>query len=226
MRRGGAALFVVLFGLIPPAPAGPSFLYTVLDGPASTIWSSDGPRLIAAVDHLDGYGIRGNVSPDGSHLAYTRLAASGELWLLRLFDGAHRHLVSDVDVHSAPVWSPDASRVTARRGTEVLSVSVQTGETVTAVPASRAQGVYPFAWHHDGLYYAVIAGGTAVYRDGRHLLRASEGIARDFRFEGDRLLYTDLNACRAGAGPPPTALAGLPDRPSLPTNAEFLGWLP
>lgn len=247
MRKRGAALFAVLLTLIPgtPAPA-PRYLYTVLNGPTSTIWSSDGPRPIAQVPHLDGYGIRGRLSPDGTQLAYTLLASSAELWVLRLSERSSRRLLSDIDVHSAPVWSPDGAHVTARRGTALFSVDLA-GQVTTVRPESPVQGIYPFAWRPEGLYYAVIDGGTDVYRDRDHILRAGEGIARDFRFDGNRLVYqVEVGAaglqerqaefCRAGPCGPPGRLAGdkhvlsrvegPPPYTGLPSNAEFIGWLP
>lgn len=220
MRRRGAALLAVLLIIIPGAPASaPRYLYTTLEGQTSTIWSSDGPRQLARVSHLDGYGIRARLSPGGTQVAYTMLASSGELWVLRLSDGSGRRLHSDVDIHSTPVWSPDGTQVVARRGTALLAVDLL-GETVTVRPESPVQGIYPFAWHPDGLYYAVIDGGTDVYRNTEHVLRASDGIARDFRFAGDRLLYNDTT-------PGGLRLAGETSTPfGMPVGAEFIGWLP
>lgn len=237
MRRRGAALLAVLLTLIPGGPAPPRYLYSVLEGPTSSVWSSDGPRLIAQVSHLHGYGIRGRLSPDGTLLAYTLLSSSGELWMLRLSDGSSRRLLAGVDAHSTPVWSPDGARLVARRETALLALDLA-GQVTTVVPESPVQGVYPFAWRPEGLYYAVINGGTDVFRDSEHVLRASDRIARDFRFAGERLVYNDVtpsglaaraaDTCRAGPCGPSGWLAG--DKPlpyaSLPSNAEFIGWLP
>lgn len=221
MRRRGAALLAVLLILIPGSPApSPRYLYTILEGPTSSIWSSDGPRLIAQVQHHDGYGIRARLSPDGAMLAHTLLAASGELWVLRLADGSSGRLLAGVDVHSTPVWSPDGTHVVVRRETALISVDVETGQVATLLPESPVQGVYPFDWRPEGLYYAVINGGTDVFRNTEHVLRASEGIARDFRFVRDQLVYNEVT-------PGGLRLAGEVSRPvGLPANAEFIGWLP
>ncbi len=114
----------------------------------------------------------------------------------------------------ASPWSEDRLAYT------LLLVEQSDGRVTHLLPEATVQGMYPFAWG-DALYYAVIDRGTDVFRlepsSGRvkHLLRASEGIARDFRFAGQRMLYNEVTAW--GLAPRETRLCMAADCPQPPT---------
>ena len=92
-----------------------------------------GWRVIAAIEHRQGYGVRATVSPDGRLVAYAVLPrdavdpdTQAQLWLLPLDGRKPRRLAIGIDLRSDLVWSPDSTWVTYERvpddPTKVLDV--------------------------------------------------------------------------------------------------------
>lgn len=216
-------------GLTSPPGPGPHLVYSSLEGDRTSLWAVSAADPSTAVRfglvrHRGGYGIRGSLSPDGALIAYT--VARGEagdpstnaaLGVLRPRDGAVTMLAEGVDLHSAPVWSPDGAAVVVRRtaeredgsrGVELIRVEVDGGDGRLLAREEGVYGLYPFAYDSDGrLYYGRITpGGTDVRVTSSaagapvQLLHASDGIAREFRLRGASLLYSELAPGEEAAG--------------------------
>jgi hypothetical protein len=79
-------------------------------------------RVVAAIEHRQGYGVRATVSPDGRLVAYTVLPrdatdpdTQAQLWLLPLDGRKPRRLATGIDLRSDLVWSPGSTWVTYER---------------------------------------------------------------------------------------------------------------
>ncbi len=201
-----------------PLAASPSqepwFIYSELEGSATTLWAArpqrlGEKRLLARLSHKAGYGIAPRLSGDGQRLAYTLLppeagddGPTAQLWLLGLASGERRLLQEGVDLRSPPLWSPQGQRLLFRRSpvdrTELWLVDLETNTSGRLVQDDTAWGLYPFAWAPEGVYYARIAGqGTelmlaAINGEARPIAHLSDGIARDFALSPDaaRIVHT------------------------------------
>jgi hypothetical protein len=185
-----------------PLTPSPRFIYSLLEGAYDSLWEAAAGSLpgrrLAEVPHREGYGVRARVSPDGRSVAFNvwPAGASPELWVLTLATGETRRLAAGIDLPSPPLWSPGGSRVLVRTSSpdmpketfRALSVDAATGEVSIAVPDVVADGVYLIGWIDGGLAYAVIDGGTDVYRDAERVAHLSDGIARDFSLSADGAL--------------------------------------
>jgi len=149
------------------------------------IWAANpsdpGDRVeLGTAPHAGGYSIFPALSPNGAYVAYTALGSdaadspdtsTGQLSLLDVQSGSTRLLASDIDLRSAPVWSPASDAVVVRRATggdnsannALLRVDLS-GASEPLVAA--AAGLYAIAFSPDGaLYYATLsASGTDLMR--------------------------------------------------------------
>lgn len=200
----------------------PRIVYSELTGQQSTLWiasAADLPRArpIATVSHREGYGLRAALSPDGKRIAYLVLPASarnpwteGALWVMGIDGRDPLQLLSNADMHSAPIWSRSGEQILVREASvsderlqyTLVAVDTDGGSATKLVPEIAADGLYPIGWSEDGqrLYYATLTReGTDIQQlellSGRveRVFHASDGIARDFRLssQGDRLLYSE-----------------------------------
>ncbi len=197
-------------------------LYAELHGDSTTLWTVPlGPsrqkEKLADITHQTGYGIKGNLSPDGTMIGYTLLpagardsAAGGSLWVMDIAEGEGRLLVGGVDLRAAPMFSPDGTKVLYRRTTvngmggqitELFLADLATSQQRRLVSDGLALGLYPIDWAKDGatVYYSRISDqGTDVMAVSiftsmiNNVGHVSDGVARDFRLspDGDGLLYS------------------------------------
>ena len=206
----------------------PHLVYTELKGQQSSLWIAPAGDLsraqrLALVGHRAGYGLTARIGPSGRQIAYLTLppdavdsSAQAALWVMDLQDNAHRRLLVNVDLHSAPVWSADGAQLLVRRtlasGDSIrytlLAVDVATGVATKLIADIPADGIYPIGWSRDGsgVYFASLTRtGTDIRRldlatqRATTVLHASDGIARDFRLSArdGRLLYSEYLPTRA-----------------------------
>jgi hypothetical protein len=178
--------------------------------------------LLGTAPHAPGFSVFPSLSPNGAHVAYTVLPTEGlagpsdplsgstaQLWLLDVASGATRLLANNIDLRSAPVWSPASDAVAVRRSTgsengasgELLRIDLS-GSTETV--AAQAAGLYPIDFSPDGgaLYYATLsASGTDLMRAPisaagaagapQTVAHLSDGIARNWHLspDGKQLAY-------------------------------------
>jgi Tol biopolymer transport system component len=210
---------------------GSLIIFTELDHDTTTVWQAsarwpESRTALARLEHREGFGIRGSVSPDDSLLAYTFIpvekgepVGGASLALLELGSGQSNPLIEGVDLHSRPVWSADSQLITFRRTVridvdramiELHIYDLSSGESDLLVSDSGAFGLYPIGFSQDGvyLYYSRITiEGSVLWRvassGGEPELVAflGAGIARDFSLSPGRskLVYVMKDA-RMGSG--------------------------
>ena len=111
-----------------------------------------------------------NLSNDGRHLALTRLSEGNapDLWLLDLARGVPTRFTFDPAVESAPVWSPDGSRVvfrSSRNGEMQLYQKLASG-IGSEDPFPNVTGfAFPEDWSSDGRFIVYRLGGGGVLDD-------------------------------------------------------------
>jgi len=197
-------------------------IYAELNGDTTTLWTapldlSGQKEKLADISHQTGYGIRGNLSPDGTKIGFTLLppgsrdtASSASLWVVDVKSGEKKPLVDGVDLRTAPLFSLDGTKLLYRRTketgtggltTELYSLDLATLQETRLVSDELALGLYPIDWAKDGemIYYSRVSNqGTDVMAVAisagmiTNIGHVSDGIARDFRLspDGQKILYT------------------------------------
>lgn len=167
-------------------------VYSELVGSESTLWTADptepqvNRRSILTISHAYGYGVVASVSPDGTKIAYGFLPesrrdafADGQLWVAGMNGQGSRLISGKMDLHFAPVWSPDGKRLLFKTvenlpsdySSEIpaiepgkpeqrpLDLDVKSSLMVASVdgpPAPKPivslkeQDTYPIGWSQDG----------------------------------------------------------------------------
>lgn len=200
---------------------------------SDTIWAANPSdptdRVeLGAAPHAGGYSIFPALSPNGAYVAYTALGAgaadssdssTGQLSLIDVKSGATRVLANDIDLRSAPVWSPASDAVVVRQanGTsdQLLRVdlsgpSAGSGQGATQTIAAADAGLYAIDFSPDGaLYYASLsASGTDLMRAAtspgvagapQAVAHLSDGIARNWHLSPDRTQLAYLAQAPAGS---------------------------
>ena len=162
-------------------------------------------RLVATIEHAEGWGINPGRAMSGSLIAYTVLPASGpgqrdapaELWILDVATRNRTRLAGDADLLVAPVFSSDGATLAYRstdgdgRQSLVRLIIDQRSRRPLHVEETSF-GVFPIGFAAGGelIFARLSMEGTDVLsvRDGeqpRLLLHASDEIAREFRLSPD-----------------------------------------
>jgi hypothetical protein len=201
---------------------------------SDTIWAANpsdpSDRVeLGAAPHAGGYSIFPALSPNGAYVAYTALGAgaadstansTGQLMLLDVQSGSTRVLASDIDLRSAPVWSPASDAVVVRQvdGTSDQLLRVDLSGTTQTIAAADA-GLYAIDFSPDGgaLYYASLsASGTDLMRAAtspgvagpstssgqsapQPVAHLSDGIARNWHLSPDGTQLAYLAQAPAGS---------------------------
>jgi hypothetical protein len=193
---------------------------------SDTLWAADPDdptqkTSLGAVAHAYGFGIFPSLSPDGEHIAYTRLPpdanadSPAELWVLNVDDGKTKRLSEGVDLPGTPLWSPDSEAVVAQRSSwdeaagtgssELLRIDLDGNEQVVA---ASSDGLYPVGFSPDGgsLYYVALSeAGSDLGRAGAQggsaevVAHLSDGFSRDWRLSPDGTQLAYLAQAPAGA---------------------------
>ena len=166
---------------------------------------------IATIPHLDGFSLRGAVSPSGRHVALLTPdgaiagRAFASLLVLDLETGLFLRLAEGLEPLQNPLWTPDASAVIITR-----SVRTEAGERGVAVARVGFDGtesvlethlgagtVAPVGFDAQGRLLAVRidARGSTLTRDGAEILWLSTHITRDWALSPDatRLAFVEVN---------------------------------
>lgn len=199
------------------APGGLGGLALAEFGPTSDrvfVADPDDPterRLVATIDHVEGWGINPAFSVAGALAAFTVLPPGSlprrdqpaELWLLDLDSGEQRRLASDADLLAQPVFDREG-RLLVYRSTradgaqEIVRVDLATRLRRPIYSYRGSFGVFPVGVALGGevLVASLSATGTDILavREGaapRLVVHASDHIARDWRVspEGGELSY-------------------------------------
>lgn len=98
-----------------------------------------------------------NLSPDGKRLAYTLSDARGnqDIWVRDLSSGATTKLTFDPQVETAPVWSPDNTRIAfaaVRGGRRDLYEKNADGSGEERLLLASDQDKTPSSWSKDGRF--------------------------------------------------------------------------
>ena len=98
-----------------------------------------------------------NLSPDGRRLAYTLSDPRGsqDIWVRDLSSGATTKLTFDPQVETAPVWSPDNTRIAfaaVRRGRRDLYEKNADGSGEERLLLESDQDKTPSSWSQDGRF--------------------------------------------------------------------------
>ena len=213
--RGWSSSWSVVMPPFISEPKGAEFVYSEMLGDLTVLWAAkaDDPKSrvsLGSVNHQQGYGIKGSVSPDGQKIAYTALpsgradpSSMATLWVLHRAQGQQRMLLDGIDLRGAPIWSPDSSMLlvkSTRPGIEgsalhrILLVQLESGTSKEIVSSQEELGLYLIGWAPDAakIYYASLTEKGAfvnsfdtVLQTQTALFQASSGIARDFRLSPD-----------------------------------------
>jgi Tol biopolymer transport system component len=97
-----------------------------------------------------------SLSPDGDRVAFAAFDGSSvHIWLFEFARGAKTRLTSEPGLHSAPIWSPDSSRVTfssTARGHYDLYLKSSTGTGSEELLFESSENKIPTSWSHDGRF--------------------------------------------------------------------------
>lgn len=203
---------------------GARLVYSEMLGDASVIWEAPASdlrkkRQLGSVPHIQGYGIKASLSPDGWYLAYKALdhdsggsTSRSSLWLLDTEIQRTSFVLDGLELISVPLWSPDSDKVAVIRtsvdddgpnAAEIVAVDIHSGTANVIATSQPQEWVSPVAWSADGgrLYYVSIGGqGTYLNYSSAHagglsqVLGRLDDFSRDFRLSPDRemLAYTSL----------------------------------
>jgi Tol biopolymer transport system component len=201
--RRWALTGVVTAGLVAPAAGQAAIAFQRQPGSLSAMYvaSDEGTH----VRRLPVGGTGPVISPDGTRVAFQRLTRDGEGRLRILTIAGGPVVVSPTVCGSAPVWSPDSTRLlctteSARRdgtvtGEGLVLIDAATGASQTLVPAPR-HDVETVAWSPDGTRIA--------YSDGRFgATRADVYVADPAHMAGATRVVRDADTPVWG----PTAIA-------------------
>lgn len=163
-------------------------------------------RLVATVDHVEGWGINPAFSLAGSRAAYTvlpvgslpRRDAPAELWLLDLESGEPSRLARDADLLVPPAFDAGGKQLVYRSTRsdgrqEVVVVDLATRVRRPVYAYDGGFGAYPIGFASDGavVFASLSQTGTDIYRASREgglpqlIAHASDQIARDWRIAPD-----------------------------------------
>ncbi|MEE8422513.1 MAG: hypothetical protein V3S31_07025 [Dehalococcoidia bacterium] len=182
---------------------------------ADRVYSADADdpnqrRLVATVEHAEGWGINPAQAMVGSLVAYLALpsgssgrGAAAELWLLDVASGERTRLARDADLRVSPVFEREGAYLAYRAiGVDgeqrIVRVDLERGTRRIVHRYEGDFGVLPVAVAGGGvtLFVELSTGGTdllSVDGDGNveRLLHASDEIARDWRLspDGSRISY-------------------------------------
>ncbi|MSP22031.1 MAG: hypothetical protein EXR66_03260 [Dehalococcoidia bacterium] len=168
-------------------------------------------RLVATVDHVDGWGINPAFSVSRGLTAYTvlplgsvpRRDSAAELWLLDLRTGELSRIARDADLLAPPAFDAEGRKLLYRSTRpdgrqELVSVDMATRVRRPMYSYEGAFGLQPIGFAADGavVFAELSTKGTDVYRvrEGAPpvlVAHASDQIARDWRMspEGTQLSY-------------------------------------
>ena len=107
------------------------------------------------ISELGAGGITPSVSPDGAHIALTRVVGNGELelWLYETATGTRARLSRDATISNLPVWWPDGERILYNSGVPApgLYSVARTGGEPSALVVPRHEHIQsPGAFTPDG----------------------------------------------------------------------------
>jgi hypothetical protein len=191
---------------VAPGLEGPALAFAEFGAVADRVYlaSPSNPadrRLIATVDHVDGWGINPAFSVASGLAAYTvlppgsipRRDSPAELWLLDLRSGAPSRLVRDADLLAPPVFDIEGQKLLYRSTRpdgrqELVSIDIASQVRRPVHSYEGAFGLHPIGFAVDGavVFAELSASGTDVYRvrEGAPpvlVAHASDQIARDWR---------------------------------------------
>ena len=171
----------------------------------------DERRLVATIDHVEGWGINPAFSVAGGLAAYTvlppgsipRRDSPAELWLLDLGSGETSRIARDADLLAPPAFDAEGRKLLYRStkpagSQELVSVDLASRVRRTVHVYEGAFGVHPIGYTVDDqvLFAELSTRGTDVYRvtEGASpvlIAHASDQIARDWRISpgGNELSY-------------------------------------
>lgn len=183
------------------------------DGTADivAIAPSDGsgpPKEVARVAHLDGFGVKGAVSPDGQKVAVVAATAGtaanplGSLLVIDLATGKSTTLISNIDAQQTPAWANTSDSVVVTRDegsgpltVQFLSVPVDGGEAATVDTVESVLGAYAVGFDKQGqlVDVAIDAQGSTVRRAGKALQLISTQVTRDWQLspDGTQMAYIE-----------------------------------
>jgi eukaryotic-like serine/threonine-protein kinase len=108
-------------------------------------------------------------SPQGDRVALSRFDGTGvHIWLLELARDAATRLTFDEGIHTAPVWSPDGSKVafsSAVRGSYSLFEKRSNGTGVEDLLLKSDERKYPTSWSSDGRFLLFTSENTKTSLD-------------------------------------------------------------
>lgn len=195
------------------APAGQYAVVSQTHGTSDmvAIVPADGsaaPRTVATVSHLDGFGVKGAVSPNGQRVAIVAATAgtpanpSGSLLVVELASGKVTTLIGNIDPQQTPVWAPESDRIVVTRDegagpltVQFLSVPVDGGAPSTIDAVESVLGAYSVGFDKQGRFIDVAIDGTGstVRRARAVLQRISTQVTRDWQLspDGTQLAYIE-----------------------------------
>jgi len=158
------------------------------------------PKEVAHVSHLDGFGVKGAVSPDGKKVAVvaatggTATNPSGSLLVIDLASGTSTTLFGGIDPQQTPVWRGDSTAVVVTRDegsgpitVQFLSVPINGGAPATIDTADSVLGAYGVGFDGQGRFVdvAIDGNGSTVRRGGAALQLISTQVTRDWQLSPD-----------------------------------------
>jgi Tol biopolymer transport system component len=162
-------------------------------------------RLVATIDHVEGWGINPAFSISGGLAAYTvlppgsipRRDSPAELWLLDLRSGEPSRVARDADLLAAPAFDAQGRRLLYRSTRpdgrqDLVSVDIASRVRRTVHSYEGTFGLHPIGFAPDGaaVFAELSTKGTDIWRvrDGAAPVRiahASDQIARDYHLSPD-----------------------------------------
>ena len=158
------------------------------------------PTEVARVSHLDGFGVKGAVSPNGEKVAVvaatggTAANPTGSLVVIDLESGQSSTLVGGIDPQQSPVWNRDSTAIVVTRDegsgpitVEFLSVPADGSAPATIDTAEPVLGAYSVGFDGQGRFVdvAIDGKGSTVRRGGSALQLISTQITRDWQLSPD-----------------------------------------
>lgn len=173
--------------------------------------ANDAPMEIASIAHLQGYNLRGAVSPSGRHVALLTPDHSisgrpyASLIVLDLETGLRLRLAEGLEPLQDALWTPDGGAVVLTRtvrtaagalGVAVAQVDLRGVETVLETHEGAGM-VAPVGFDREERLLAIRidARGSTLTRDGEPILWLSTHITRDWALspDGSRLAFVEAN---------------------------------
>lgn len=162
--------------------------------------SDAAPIEVARIPHLDGFGVRGAVSPDGQRIAIVAATSgpapnpNGSLLVVDLTSGKQTTLLANIDPQQTPAWdrTGDAIAVARDQGdgpitVQFLLVSAHDGSQSPLDTVEDVLGAYAVGFDPSGRFVDVAIGadGSVVRRAGVPLQSISTQVTRDWQLSPD-----------------------------------------